>query len=794
MNTEKLEKLKKSLDNKFIPDNMKDKIRVEIQKLESEIKTDETITATEVKEEVKEIEKKVEKALEVADKKEEQAKAKAPRKPRQKKVKETETKKPKSNKKSVFSVAKEIRKAGESWEDAKKRASKMMKSENTETKTKVRTETSKLLASIRRKKELKNLSGTNIKSDMNRTALPKGRRVSKKGWKNQYGESEGGRVYYEYSDNRSDRLAPSYKDKIYLATGGGVGKYKNFEIELFWKGLSGNERKIGKYIVAEKTLDNLEEQWSHILSIDVIDETNKEPISWYDIKKELFSIGREKNLFEQGGGVGQKKYNIKFNVGKAKYVINYHDGVKKHKDGSDFYDIETFKTKTQLDEFQRKLIKEGYKYSYADGGTIIGTPETPLGRDLGISYTGLVGETGAMSSGEMFAKGGAIKNQYKGRTPQDVWNVWTQEQKLHFLVDHFNHFDVEDFKGKNLTEISKLEYKNLPLLVRLELDFHVKKGQYAKGGGVRRVGNREYSIGRNWTNDHKHVNKSEEHEVKYTRKKSFAGGGGVGDESPKIYVADLEAYNNGRLSGVWLDLMDYNDADELMGAIQDFLKTTGGEEYAIHDVENIPSSMYSEYMGQRDFEELYEMIDLAKDNDLPLEVVIQVVSEYGTSAVDEFMGKYDSADDFAQELVDDTGIESFIDFERYLIVSDTDRRLLAQEMADSYVDDIKEEGNGERLIEEANLDLDEYEEADEDRQEEMLDEAREIVYDEYYDTWYDGLSDPYYFLVEEQGLYSAEDFANASFVQIDYEALAEALEYDYAFIYNDGDLYVFNIR
>jgi len=69
MNTEKLEKLKKSLDNKFIPDNMKDKIRVEIQKLESEIKTDDTITATEVKEEVKEIEKKVEKHLESQDKK-----------------------------------------------------------------------------------------------------------------------------------------------------------------------------------------------------------------------------------------------------------------------------------------------------------------------------------------------------------------------------------------------------------------------------------------------------------------------------------------------------------------------------------------------------------------------------------------------------------------------------------------------------------------------------------------------------------------------------------------------------
>ena len=76
----------------------------------------------------------------------------------------------------------------------------------------------------------------------------------------------------------------------------------------------------------------------------------------------------------------------------------------------------------------------------------------------------------------------------------------------------------------------------------------------------------------------------------------------------------------------------------------------------------------------------------------------------------------------------------------------------------------------------------------------MLDKAREVVYDEYYDTWYDGLNDPYYFLVEEQGMYDAESFANANFVQVDYEALAEALEYDYAFVYSDGDLYVFNIR
>jgi antirestriction protein len=204
--------------------------------------------------------------------------------------------------------------------------------------------------------------------------------------------------------------------------------------------------------------------------------------------------------------------------------------------------------------------------------------------------------------------------------------------------------------------------------------------------------------------------------------------------------------------------------------------------------------MYSEYMGRKDFEELYEMIDLAKQNDLPLEVVQEVVSQYGASAVDEFVGKYDSQEDFAQELVDDTGIESFTNFEYYLDVSETDRRLLSQDMADSYVDDIRNEDGGNRLIEEAGLDVEQYEEADSVTQEEMLDEAREIVYNEVYDNYYEGLNDPYYFLVEEQGLYDAESFAKASFVRVDYEKLANALEQDYAFIQHDGDLYVFNIR
>lgn len=57
-----------------------------------------------------------------------------------------------------------------------------------------------------------------------------------------------------------------------------------------------------------------------------------------------------------------KQYNIMQNVGTAKYVVNYHDGIKKHKDGSEFYDIAIFRNKKKMSSFVSKLKKDGYIY------------------------------------------------------------------------------------------------------------------------------------------------------------------------------------------------------------------------------------------------------------------------------------------------------------------------------------------------------------------------------------------------------------------------------------------------
>ena len=55
-----------------------------------------------------------------------------------------------------------------------------------------------------------------------------------------------------------------------------------------------------------------------------------------------------------------KRFYVQYNIGKVKYVVCHHDGQSKHKDGSDFFDIATFKNKKRLAGFIASLQGNGY--------------------------------------------------------------------------------------------------------------------------------------------------------------------------------------------------------------------------------------------------------------------------------------------------------------------------------------------------------------------------------------------------------------------------------------------------
>jgi len=54
------------------------------------------------------------------------------------------------------------------------------------------------------------------------------------------------------------------------------------------------------------------------------------------------------------------KFYEMFNVGRARYVVNFHDGTKTHSDGSPFYDIRIFGNKKDKARFVKSLLAKGY--------------------------------------------------------------------------------------------------------------------------------------------------------------------------------------------------------------------------------------------------------------------------------------------------------------------------------------------------------------------------------------------------------------------------------------------------
>jgi hypothetical protein len=55
-----------------------------------------------------------------------------------------------------------------------------------------------------------------------------------------------------------------------------------------------------------------------------------------------------------------RNFYIVNNVGRVKYVVNYHDGVKTHGDGSPFYDIVFFRNQKKCNKFCNELRRNGY--------------------------------------------------------------------------------------------------------------------------------------------------------------------------------------------------------------------------------------------------------------------------------------------------------------------------------------------------------------------------------------------------------------------------------------------------
>lgn len=121
--------------------------------------------------------------------------------------------------------------------------------------------------------------------------------------------------------------------------------------------------------------------------------------------------------------------------------------------------------------------------------------------------------------------------------------------------------------------------------------------------------------------------------------------------TPKIYVACLAAYNNGKLHGEWIEATQEPEA--IHAEIQAMLKASpepDAEEWAIHDYEGFGELRLSEWEGIERVSKLAAFIE--EHGELGSEVLAHVGGNLieAETAMENYAGEYKSLADFAQEL------------------------------------------------------------------------------------------------------------------------------------------------
>lgn len=84
----------------------------------------------------------------------------------------------------------------------------------------------------------------------------------------------------------------------------------------------------------------------------------------------------------------------------------------------------------------------------------------------------------------------------------------------------------------------------------------------------------------------------------------------MSQETPRIYVACLAAYNAGKLHGIWIEATD--ELESIQAQVQRMLSTSPepvAEEYAIHNYENFGSYRLHDYEGLDTAHDIAEFIE-----------------------------------------------------------------------------------------------------------------------------------------------------------------------------------------
>jgi hypothetical protein len=472
---------------------------------------------------------------------------------------------------------------------------------------------------------------------------------------------------------------------------------------------------------------------------------------------------------------------------------------------------------------------------------------------------------------------GSIPNNYAGKSAETIWNELTENQRLHFLIDHAEELS-NGISTQRFTQIIEQDWNDLDYHVQIAFQTHKMMGQYAKGGITPKLNEQVierakeiYNVkgGKSKSDFDKAYNQAIEefgYTPSYFKKvmsnigsddydeyEDFEEGGSVEQgnvDMLKNQVIQVEHHAKELMetlkSNPQVDAWVVAKMDRATSNLSDITHYLEGEQNSFEDGGETDDEEEDE--NQKRLEELVE------EYDIPEEVIKEYASDRGIdiSEIDDlpFQGRFDSEEDYAEDAVEQ-GVVGNLSY--YLYMTDTDKRLLAQEEADNRVDNMDDDDllresdleteaddydrikddidNLESEIDDLKSEIDDiYSDEDEDTTEadreknetkasdlrdeldtkefeleklqdelasydtrdELVEKAKDNLRDDYYNDIYDQLDkDAVSYFTDELG-YAEEDLAKNNLFSIDYEFLAKELGYDVLYIEHNGDVYVFS--
>lgn len=145
--------------------------------------------------------------------------------------------------------------------------------------------------------------------------------------------------------------------------------------------------------------------------------------------------------------------------------------------------------------------------------------------------------------------------------------------------------------------------------------------------------------------------------------------------TPSVYVSTYQTYTNGRLTGEWVELEDFDDKEEFLEYCAKLFPNEDGPEFMYQDYEGVPDYYISEsYLSEEYFEYQANVSGMDAGR---AEAYATFISLYNEDSLDKFessyQGVFNSDTDFGYHMAEMNGImekanetlEMYFDFERY---------------------------------------------------------------------------------------------------------------------------------